>query len=98
MSETPVENHPCDDCGQLDDHPMIHISGLWRRDERITVANPSFHFDCLPAEYVDLLGDDPQHAVTRAARDAALSGVHGAELRTFIASLPSDNDVVPQEG
>lgn len=110
MSETtteaeaaPVENHRCAVCGQLDDHPMIHVWGPWTGPQNedgaaLVVNNPSFHFDCLPDNAEELWGLDlaaPEHAVTAAAREAALSGVHGAELRTFITSLPSDNDVEP---
>lgn len=92
----PVENHPCAACGQLDDHPMIHVMGLWERPDGLLARDPSFHFDCLPADAQEQWGidlADPAHAVTAAAREAALSGVHGDELRTFIGSLPSDNDV-----
>lgn len=103
VDETPVENHACADCGQLDDHPMVHLYGEWRKtavdDQIIIVKNPSFHFDCLPADADVQWGLDlsaPQHAVTAAAREAALGGVHGDELRSFIASLPSDNDVEPE--
>lgn len=97
MSETPVQNHPCDECGQIDDHPMIHLFGTWQKDERATITAPSFHFDCLPAEFEALLGvDAPEHTVTVAAIRAARSGVHGDELRSFIESLPSDNEI--QEG
>jgi hypothetical protein len=101
----PVENHPCAACGQLDDHPMIHVLGPWQAPVNedgtaLVVMNPSFHYDCLPDNADDLWGLDltaPQHAVTAAARDAALGGVHGAELRTFIESLPSDNDLDVEE-
>lgn len=98
MTNQPVENHPCDGCGQLDDHPMIHVYGLWTKDDgRTTVTDPSFHFDCLPAQYEDTLGDAPQHAVTRSAIAKARDGVHGAKLRTFIQAQPSDNDLPDQE-
>lgn len=92
----PVKNHPCDACGQLDDHPMIHVWGPWQKDERITVADPSFHFDCIPDDLIEKYGlveGAPQHSVTVSAIAAARSGVHGADLREYIASLPSDNDI-----
>lgn len=94
----PVKNHPCDACGQLDDHPMIHVGWgyLWHKDARTTVLEPSFHFDCLPPELEQLLGDAPQHAVTRSAIEAARSGVHGDELRAHIDAQPTDNDVEPE--
>jgi hypothetical protein len=94
----PVENHPCANCGILDDHPMAHVAGIWDNGTVIT-RNPSFHFDCLPVDAMERWGIDltaPRHAVTAAAREAALSGVHGAELRSFIGSLPTDNDVEPE--
>jgi hypothetical protein len=94
MPETPVENHPCDACGQLDDHPMIHIWGAWQKDDRTNITDPSFHFDCIPEEFEGLLGDAPQHEVTRAAIAKARDGVHGDKLRTFIASQTSDNEEV----
>ncbi len=93
MTDTPVKNHPCDACGQLDDHPMVHIQGSWEKDGRTTISDPSFHFDCLPEEFEQLLGDAPQHAVTRAAVAKARDGVHGDKLRAFITSQPSDNEI-----
>ena len=100
MTETPVENHPCDGCGQLDDHPMIHVGPYgWQKDERTPVVDPSFHFDCVPdalAQEFGLTADAPEHAVTVAAMEKAKSGVHGDKLRDFIQKQPSDND--PQEG
>lgn len=99
--DKPVENHPCDGCGQLDNHPMIHVGPyVWQKDDRTTLENPSFHFDCLPDALVSefgLNGDDPRHAVTQAARKKAQSGVHGDKLRTFIQSQKSDNDLPDQE-
>jgi hypothetical protein len=95
---TPVENHPCAQCGQLDDHPTVHVLGPWQKDETTILVHPSFHYDCLPADADVLWGLDltaPEHAVTAAAAEAAAAGVHGDELRAFIASLPSDNDVEP---
>jgi hypothetical protein len=73
-------------------------NGIWDNGTVIT-RNPSFHFDCLPVDAMERWGIDltaPRHAVTAAAREAALSGVHGAELRSFIGSLPTDNDVEPE--
>lgn len=105
-----VENHPCDACGQLDDHPMIHVGNdVWKRDGHVFVQDPSFHFDCLPPDYRALLGTPethPQHANTWAAIEAAEAGVHGDELVTHIAQLsakhndneveaPADTPIVP---
>jgi hypothetical protein len=88
----PTVNHPCDVCGALDDHPMIHVGWTnWQKDDRTSVSEPSFHFDCLPAEFVSMLGDDPSHNVTLAAIDAAKSGTNGAALREFIAAQETDN-------
>jgi len=102
-ASAPVKNHPCDaaNCGKLDDHPMIHVAANWKRDERVTITEPSFHFDCLPDEYVDLLLDAdgnplPQHRVTYDAIQAAKAGTHGHELRAFIQTQKTDNDVEPE--
>lgn len=101
VDQTPVENHPCDGCGKLDDHPMVHIWAPWSKkiDEKTTVVveDPSFHHDCLPQEYRDMVAEGPQHAVIRAAIEAAENGVHGDELRAYIQSLPSDNNIEPEE-
>lgn len=91
MSDAPVKNHACDACGQLDTHPMIHVNAPWKKDDRLTISDPSFHFDCLPEEFEALLGNGPEHATTRAAIDAARSGVHGNKLRELIESKPDDN-------
>lgn len=96
MTEAPaaVENHPCDVCGQLDNHPMIHVSGVWQKDDRTVITAPSFHFDCIPVQFEDLLGtDDPQHAVTVAGIAAARDGVHGDDLRALLLAQPDDNSL-----
>lgn len=97
MTETAVENHPCAVCGQLDDHPMIHVGPyVWQKDESTTVSNPSFHFDCIPDDVAAEFGlneHNPQHAVTVAAMQAAKDGTHGDKLRAFIAKQDSDNEV-----
>lgn len=94
MAEPRVET-TCDACGQTDDHPVIHVGyWTWQKDERTTVANPTFHFDCIPPEVEAMLGiDAPEHAVTVAAIEKARSGVHGDKLLKFIEDQPSDNDV-----
>lgn len=85
--------HPCDACGQTDTDPMIHIAyAQWAKDERTTITEPSFHFDCLPVEFRDQLVG-PEHAVTVAAIDAAESGTKGDALRTFIEAQPDDNSL-----
>lgn len=88
MTDSPVENHPCVGCGQLDDHPMVHVMGSYETDDQIYKA-PSFHFDCLPPEYESLL-EGPQHAVSRAAVQAAREGTHGDDLRELIQNHPTD--------
>lgn len=94
MSDTPVENHPCAACGQLDDHPMIHVGpAVWEKDAETLVRNPSFHFDCLPPEFEEQVADGDQHANTRATIAAARKGIHGAKLAALIAKQPSDNEV-----
>lgn len=97
MTETAPAPEPflCDGCGSSDTDPMIHVGYAgWQKDERTFIKEPSFHFDCLPAEFrTDL--DLPQNATTAAAIAAAESGVHGEELREFIAEQPDDNQVEP---
>lgn len=93
----PVENHTCDVCGKLDDHPMIHVGPyVWQKDDRTTVVDPSFHFDCIPDQLQQefgLDGDAPEHAVTVAAIAKAHDGVHGDKLRAFIQAQASDNEL-----
>lgn len=93
MVDEAVENHECDGCGQLDNHPMIHVMGTWQKNERTSVVDPSFHFDCIPEEYENLLGNSPQHSVTIGTIAKARSGTHGDKLREFILKQPSDNEV-----
>lgn len=87
----------CNGCSATDDHPKIHIWGNWVRDpdaqESTVVRDPSFHFDCLPEPVAARLEGKPDHARTVAAREAALSGTHGQDLRDHIADLPDDNNV-----
>ncbi|RNL66231.1 hypothetical protein EFK50_00985 [Nocardioides marmoriginsengisoli] len=94
MSETPTpEPFTCDGCGQTDTDPMIHVGFInWKKDERTTIAEPSFHHDCLPDELAaELVG--PQNAVAAAAVEAAHSGIRGEALREFIQAQPNDNDL-----
>lgn len=95
MAETRADT-TCDGCGQTDDHPMIHVGPyVWQKDERTSVADPSFHFDCLPDDLAAEFGlttDAPQHAVTVAAIEKAKAGVHGDKLLAFIEKQPSDNE------
>lgn len=97
MTVQAVENGACDGCGQIDNHPMVHVMGTWQKNERTTVTDPSFHFDCLPEEYENYLGNEPQHSVTIAAIAKARSGVHGDKLRDFIMKQESDNEVEPTD-
>lgn len=94
MTDTAPQPFLCDACGVTDDHPMIHVSyGSYQKDERTIIVEPSFHFDCLPAQYRAELEEDPAaHAVTLAAIAAAEQGTKGDDLRAFIQSQPSDNE------
>jgi hypothetical protein len=96
MTDAPRVPTACDGCGQTDDHPKVLTWGPWQKDDRTSVSDASFHFDCLPPQFEDLLGTDddaPQHAVTRAAIAKARDGVHGDKLLAFIEKQPSDNDI-----
>lgn len=96
MSETPVlQEHPCDACGQSDTAPMIHVAyGSYQKDERTTIAEPSFHNDCLPADLrAQVFADPVNNAVTIAAIEAAESGIKGDDLREFIQAQPNDNNL-----
>lgn len=97
MPETAPQPFPCDGCGKTDTDPMIHVAyGTWKKDERTIITEPSFHFDCLPAEFrQDLAG--PEHAVTVAAIEAAESGTKGDKLRAFIQKQPDDNNLTLDE-
>lgn len=95
MTEAPApQPYPCDGCGKTDTDPMIHVAyGTWKKDERTTINEPSFHFDCLPEEFrAELAADPAAHSVTLAAIDAAESGTKGEALREFIQERPSDNE------
>jgi hypothetical protein len=95
MTDTRTET-TCDGCGQTDDHPKLRTGTyLWQKDDRTSVADPDFHFDCIPDALVTEFGlaDNPRHAVTMAAREKALDGVHGDKLVAFIEKQPSDNDI-----
>ena len=64
----------CDQCGQTDDHPKVHSFG-----------GGTQHHDCLSvAEKAELIASAPQ---TEQIIEAAASGTHGDDLRTFIATL-----------
>lgn len=80
-----------------DDHPKVHVLGSWVRnpddDEQIVVRNPSFHYDCLPQEWVDRYEGDPTHARLLETRRAAVEdGKRGADLAAYHLTLPDDND------
>lgn len=93
MTDTTRIETTCDACGQTDDHPMIHVGPfVWQKNDRTSVSDPSFHFDCLPAEFEAMLGDAPEHSVTSAAIAKARDGVHGDKLLAFIEKQPSDNE------
>lgn len=93
MTDPSPQPFLCDACGSTDTDPMVHLAyGTWKKDDRTIITEPSFHFDCLPAEFrTDLVG--PEHAVTLAAIEAAESGTKGAKLRSFIQAQPDDNNL-----
>lgn len=89
MSETPVAREPfqCDGCGQTDTDPMFHVSyATWQKDSKTIIIEPSFHHDCVPQEFRDMLVG-PDHEVAREIIAAADSGTRGADLLAFIESL-----------
>jgi recombinational DNA repair protein (RecF pathway) len=74
MEGAPVNLSRCDQCGQTDDHPKVH-----------SFSGGTHHHDCLSADAkAELAGSSPEAAAIVAQAE---SGVHGAELRTFIAEL-----------
>lgn len=83
----------CDACGSEDTDPMIHVAyGSYQVDERTTVADPSFHYDCLPADLrAQLIGASNGNTLTGV--EAAEAGTKGEALRELLQSLPSDNDL-----
>ena len=92
------EKTACDGCGQVDDHPKNHFWGrveLETDDPKrtVSVTDPTLHFDCFPPSIADIYKDAPQHARSQALREAALSGIHGDDLRAHGESLPDDNGV-----
>jgi hypothetical protein len=87
MTDSELGVHPCDGCGKADNHPMIHVAfGSWQKDARTFISEPSFHHDCLPAQFRDMLVG-PDHEIARQIIAAAESGTHGDELREFILGL-----------
>lgn len=86
----------CDGCGVTDNHPMVHVAyARWQKDARTSILEPSFHFDCLPAEFIPPV--EPQHANLHSTIEEAQSGVKGDDLRAFILTLPDDNNITPDE-
>jgi hypothetical protein len=57
MTDAPRVPTACDGCGQTDDHPKVLTWGPWQKDDRTSVSDASFHFDCLPPQFEDLHGD-----------------------------------------
>ena len=95
MPDTPVDNHSCEGCGVLDNHPMVHLWTDWvdrSGDAPRLVENPSFHHDCLPPE-LERLYDDGHDPRASAAITAAKNGTRGDDLRALIAA--HDNGVRP---
>lgn len=66
----------CDQCGQLDDHPKVHLGAVTK------------HHDCLSfAEKQQVVDSSP---VAAQIITAAESGTHGDELLTHIESLHTE--------
>lgn len=77
MSQTHAATQ-CDYCGAVDNHPKSH----WNTGE-------SYHFDCLPYDKREAFV--ASHPLAGKLVEAAQSGVHGEQLRTFSAQLHADN-------
>lgn len=80
----------CEQCGQTDDHPKVHIGDLDSGKIRTT------HHDCLSADHEQMLRDSAQARDSgpkaSAVIDACKGGAKGDELRKLIA----DPDALPQ--
>ena len=63
----------CDQCGQQDDHPKVHVA-----------FGGTFHHDCLSA---DLHAELSAHPIVGQIIAAAQGGMHGDDLRDHIHSL-----------
>jgi hypothetical protein len=96
---TPVSDAParvatlCEQCGQTDDHPKVHLGSLGG-------AVVSKHHDCLSAAEEQALRDSAQEEGSgpkaSAIIDACKSGTKGAELVELIQSgdLPQAEGLV----
>lgn len=74
----------CEQCGQTDDHPKVHIGDLDSGKIRTT------HHDCLSADHEQMLRDSAQARDSgpkaSAVIDACKGGAKGDELRALIVS------------
>lgn len=67
----------CDQCGQVDDHPKVHVSD-----------GGTFHHDCVSADLrAQLVQDDRARQIVELAE----SGIHGDELRARIIAIHEEN-------
>lgn len=85
----------CDQCGQYDDHPKLHLGRLGAPvdPDKIIIGfhSGTWHHDCAPRKLkLDILGSTShsQHPlITAKIFDAAEKGMRGDDLREFAASL-----------
>jgi hypothetical protein len=67
----------CDQCGQTDDHPKVHIGVVTK------------HHDCLSVAERQLVSDTSP--VAEKIIEAAESGTHGDDLVSFIETLAQED-------
>jgi hypothetical protein len=80
-TEAPRALSTCDQCGQTDDHPKVHIAGPESAD--------TFHHDCLSAKNKALVeASSPQAA---AIIEACVKGKRGAALLKHIQSVHKES-------
>lgn len=66
----------CDQCGQRDDHPKVHLGAT------------TYHHDCLPYTEKRLIQESSPEATQIIA--AAECGTHGSELLEYIQALRTE--------
>lgn len=70
----------CDQCGQVDDHPKVHLTDT-------AGAAVSKHHDCLShSERAMVIGGQGDHAAEKIIK-AAESGRHGDDLVAYIEKV-----------
>jgi hypothetical protein len=71
----------CEQCGQTDDHPKVHIGAVTK------------HYDCLSAaekqQTIEAIPSDPDAVPTADIIAKAESGTHGNDLLSFILKSPA---------